>query len=113
MTLLRDAVKMGGAYAIMRTGVKELNKHQENKQAYNQNQNMPQQQWGPPPSYSQPQGNRGPLVTSDGYVHADFCNGRCEGRCNGTQTAQRSQQDYTISNGWADSNNSRAMDSKN
>ncbi|KAF2102261.1 hypothetical protein NA57DRAFT_54181 [Rhizodiscina lignyota] len=93
MGLLKEAVKLGGAYAIVRTGLKEFNKYEENKHSHtgaNNNKDLVESSTTSPPPYSQQpsQATRGSFVTADGYVHADYCNGNCGRRCNGTQTNQ-------------------------
>lgn len=74
MGLIKTAIQLGGAYAIVNKGLKTYERHESNK---NQNQQ---------PSYT--------TTSRDGtvYQHVSWCNGQCGGQCNGQQSTRDASQ---------------------
>ena len=112
MPLLRTAIQLGGAAALLNAGTKALDRHEKTRHEHDiqllQQQQMQQQaqfqaagQQAPnshsrsasPGAFYQHQpycnGSCGERCNGlSGYQHQSYCNGTCEGRCNGASNAQ-------------------------
>jgi hypothetical protein len=113
MPLLKTAVQLGGAAALLNAGAKALDRHEKTRHEHEiqlqQQQQMMQQAQSQaaglqaPKSHSrsaspgafyqhQPycNGSCGERCNGpSGYQHQPYCNGTCEGRCNGGSNVQR------------------------
>jgi hypothetical protein len=98
MTILRDGIKIGGAYAIAKMVMKEMNKKEEHNNSAQYNQPASHH---PPPAYvdvqQQQQHRSGQYISNDNYIHADYCNGTCGSRCNKEQNMRLNDRPFVES----------------
>jgi hypothetical protein len=113
MPLLRTAIQLGGAAALLNVGTKALDRHEKTR--YEHDLQLRQQQQMMQQAQSQAAGLQAPKSHSrsaspgscyqhqpycngscgeqcngpSGYQHQPYCNGTCEGRCNGASNVQR------------------------
>src|ERR1700722_11262671 len=93
MPLLKTAVKLGGAAALLNAGAKALDRHEKTRHEHDlqlqQQQQMQQQAQSQAAGLQAPKSHSRSASPGAFYQHQSYCNGSCEGRCNGAGNVQR------------------------